>query len=159
MPDTPEWLSERLISEGEKTVAFFKGLNENQWDLEVYTDGSHWHIRQVLAHFAMSEHSLRHLVTNIASGGPGTPIDFDLDAYNERKVGEVQDMQPEELIALFQSNRQETARVAAALSLEDLERTGRHPYLGMATLADILKIIYRHNQIHIRDLRKILMQA
>ncbi len=159
MPDTPQWLSERLTNEGEKTIAFFEKLTPDQWDMEVYTDGSHWRVRQVLAHIAMSEHSLCRLVTNIAGGGPGAPLDFDINAYNERKVREVQDLRPDELITLFHNNRQETARVTAALSVEDLARTGRHPYLGTTALADILKIIYRHNQIHIRDLRKTLYQA
>jgi hypothetical protein len=159
MADTPQWLSERLISEGEKTVTFFKGLSPDQWDIQVYTDGSHWNIRQVLAHIALSEHSLCRLLENIANGGPGTPLDFDLDVYNERKVSEVDDVGSEDLIELFQMNRQRTAQVSAALSLEDLGRTGRHPYLGVATLSDIIKIIYRHNQIHIRDLRKTLTQV
>ena len=159
MPDTPQRLFDRLISEGEKTITFFKSISPHQWDIEVYTDGSHWHVRQVLAHIAMSEHSLCRLVEDIASGGPGTSLNFSLNEYNERKVSQVQEKQPDELIDLFWLNRLRTAQVTAALTPEDLARTGRHPYLGVAKLSDIIKIIYRHNQIHIRDLRKILTQV
>lgn len=159
MSDTPQWLSERLINEGEKTIAFFKNISPDQWDIEVYTEGSHWHVHQVLAHIAMSEHSLCRLVENIAGGGPGSPLNFDLNEYNERKVSQVLDKQPDELIDLFRLNRLRTAQVTATLTAEDLARTGRHPFLGDATLSDIIKIIYRHNQIHIRDLRKILKLA
>jgi hypothetical protein len=31
---------------------------------------------------------------------------------------------------------------------------GRHPFLGRAPLSEIIKIIYRHNQIHLREIRQ-----
>ena len=52
--------------------------------------------------------------------------------------------------------RRATVEKVRSIQDPDLERIGRHPYLGMATLTDIIKLIYRHNQIHQRDFRKML---
>ena len=38
----------------------------------------------------------------------------------------------------------------------DLQRTGRHPSLGVMALGDMIKIVYRHNHMHERDLRQAL---
>ena len=40
MGETVEWLCERLQSEGQKTKAYFQSLEPDQWELEVYTEGS-----------------------------------------------------------------------------------------------------------------------
>jgi hypothetical protein len=37
-----------------------------------------------------------------------------------------------------------------------LEKTGRHPFLGVTTLREMIKMIYIHNQTHYRDLRRVL---
>jgi hypothetical protein len=38
----------------------------------------------------------------------------------------------------------------------DLANTGRHPFLGWVAVEDIIKMLYRHDQIHLRDLRRLL---
>ncbi len=38
--------------------------------------------------------------------------------------------------------------MVASISQADLTEEGRHPYLGVAPLTDMIKLIYRHNQIH-----------
>jgi hypothetical protein len=38
----------------------------------------------------------------------------------------------------------------------ELERTGRHPYLGITTLREMIKMVYIHNQTHYRDIRRVL---
>jgi hypothetical protein len=40
----------------------------------------------------------------------------------------------------------------------DLEKIGRHPYLGRTTLREMIKMVYLHNQIHYRDVKKVLNQ-
>ena len=159
MTDTPQFLSERLISEGEKSIAFFKEIRLDQYSQVIYTEGSHWTVHQVIAHFVTSEHSLCRLVENIACGGPGTPEDFNIDSYNERKVLELASMSVDEMLERFRLNRQMTAALVAGLQLSDLEKQGRHPFLGVAPLTEIIKIIYRHNQIHQREVRKALSIA
>ena len=154
MPEDPLFLSKRLLSEGDKTIAFFQNLDPGQFDQVVYSEGSKWTVNQVLAHFVSAEHSLCRLVENIAAGGTGSPEDFDLDDYNERKVKGIKDFAAVELMEAFRQNRQKTASFVAGLKSEDLLRQGRHPFLGIAPLSEIIKIIYRHNQIHLREIRQ-----
>ena len=154
MAESLAFLSDRLYREGEKSIAFFQAIEPDLLDQMVYSEGSQWSIRQVLAHFVTAEHSLCRLVENIAAGGSGSPEDFDIDGYNERKVRELENASPVELIEMFRQNRQKTTAVVAGLKPEDLERQGRHPFLGLAPLSEIIKIIYRHNQIHIREIRQ-----
>ena len=156
MPDTTTFLSERLRAEGDKSAAFFNQLKPEDWSRKVYADGEIWTVHEVLAHFVSAEISLCKLVENIASGGPGSSEDFNLDAYNSRKVANLKATPANELIAQYLANRQKTAEVVSRLDNADLERKGRHPYLGIAPLAEIIKIIYRHNQIHQREMRAAL---
>jgi hypothetical protein len=65
-------------------------------------------------------------------------------------------LSPAELLAQFAERRQASVQLAAGLSAEDLQRTGRHPWLGVAAVEEILKMLYRHNQIHQRDIRRTL---
>lgn len=157
MPDIPARLAERLRSEGQKTLEFFQDLKSSQWDQQLYTEGSCWSIRLVLAHFVSSEASFFKLFENVLAGGQGAPEGFDIDAYNERKVDQLREMTPTDLLNRFAELRQESAMLVARMSPEDLSRTGRHPFLGVTRLEDMIKLLYRHNQIHLRDIRKVLV--
>ncbi len=156
MNETPEFLAERLRHEGEKTTAFFQGLSPDAWKQVVYAEGGLWTVRQVLAHFVSVEGEMFRLVENIAADGKGAPEDFSIDAFNQREVAALDDVPPPSLIELFQAYRRRTADWTAGLTPGDLEKQGRHPYVGTATLAEIIRLIYRHNQIHQRDIRKLL---
>ncbi|HEX7973688.1 MAG TPA: DinB family protein [Anaerolineales bacterium] len=154
--ETSDHLAERLRSEGEKTLSFFRDLAPEQWDRTIYTEGAQWSLRQVLAHFVVSEASMTRLVENILAGGTGSPEDFRLNEYNERHVARLQDLPVETLLQQYNQNRQASMALAARLSPADLARTGRHPFLGVAPVSEILKMMYRHNQIHQREIRKVL---
>jgi DinB superfamily len=154
MGDTPQRLVDRLLDEGEKTRRFFEAIPAVDWDLQVYSDGGQWRIRQILAHFVVTEASLQVLVKNILDGGEGSPQDFDINRFNESRVGRLEGTPPSELLASFFELRQRTAQMVAQINPEDLQRTGRHPFLGVAALEEIIKLMYRHNQIHQRDIRK-----
>jgi hypothetical protein len=156
MIDTPQHLTQRLVEEGEKTLAFFQSLSPALWNIQVYTEGSCWNVKQVLAHFVSAEDSLAKLIANIQSGGDGTPEDFNLNAYNERKVAALDQASPISLIELFSSQRKQTVDLVSRMAPVDLIQTGRHPFLGMTTLEEIIKLIYRHNGIHIREIRKVI---
>jgi DinB superfamily len=157
MPDTPEFLAERLLQEGQKTQDFFRVLELAQWDIVIYTEGMQWTVRQVLAHFVATEGAIQKLMKNILEGGPGSPSDFNIDAYNERKVAALREATPQELIGQFSHLRQKSAALVSGMTQEDLNRRGRHPFLGVTDLSEIIKLLYRHNQIHQRDVRKLLI--
>jgi len=156
MPDTPQFLYERLLDEGKKSLAFFQGLSDEIWDLQIYTDGSQWSIRQILAHFVSTESAINRLIENILAGGSGASEDFNIDDYNERKVAELKDINRADLLKQFQIMRRTNAEIVAQFNQEDLDRIGRHPFLGVTSLTSIIKLLYRHNQIHLRDIRRAL---
>ncbi|HLF87322.1 MAG TPA: DinB family protein [Anaerolineales bacterium] len=154
----PAELANRLQFEGEKTVEFFKTIPVDKWNEQAYTDGEHWNIHQILTHITQAEDSVSRLVAHVVSGRGGVPVDFDLDGYNQRKVKEMQEDSPENLIALFAERRARTVSFTAKLKDTDLQKTGRHPFLGIAPVEDMLKLMYRHTQLHQRDIRKLLGQ-
>lgn len=159
MTETSQFLANRLLAEGEKSIAFFQELSPQNWEQEIYTEGTHWRPQQILAHFVATEISLYRLVENILAGGSGTPEDFNIDSYNERKVAELQQANVPQLLESFRTNRKKTADLVAGLTGSELEKKGRHPFLGVVQLPEIIKIIYRHNQIHLREIRKNLNQS
>jgi hypothetical protein len=158
MADSPAWLAARMRSEGERTTAFFRELSPEQLELTVYSEGSCWKVRQVLAHCVSTETGIRLLVENIRAGGSGSPEDFRLDEYNERRVQKLEGLSAAELLGQFAELREANARLVSEMKVDDLKMQGRHPFLGVAPIDEIMKMLYRHVQIHMREIRKALAE-
>ena len=156
MDQTPERLCQRLNQDGEKTIAFFNQLLPDEWQLSVYEDGVEWKVKDVLAHFVVAEAGFCQLIENILSGGKGAPEQFDIDTFNRQEVGKLSKISSQELLKKFQKLRQHTSGLIDKISSQDLKKVGRHPFLGEDNLVDIIKLVYRHNQIHLRDLKRII---
>ena len=156
MTDTPASLAERLRKEGEKVSLYFAALSEEQWQTKVYTEGETWTIRNILAHFVSSERGLLKLFESIRQGGLGAADDFSIDHYNARQQEKSKDLTVPELLEQFAEVRADTVKWTAGLSQEELAIEGRHPFLGQVPLIEMLKMIYLHNQLHFRDLRKLV---
>jgi hypothetical protein len=158
MTETPGFLTERLRAEGEKTVIFFRSLSAEQWEQTVYTEGSIWRIREVLAHYMTAEKGFLGLFRDILNGGPGIQQDFDIDRFNASQQKKVKGLSNGQLIEQFIKVRAEMVALVSGLSVSDLQNKGRHPFLEEATLEDMIKMVYRHNQIHYRDIRKLIAE-
>lgn len=156
MNDRKDYLIRRLDKYKNRTRDFFSELTPDQWERQVYSEGASWQIRQILAHLASAEDNITRLVEHILSGGEGVPGDFDLDGYNERKVSELEALPPDELLEKFLENRERTIQMVSRFGEGDLDRKGRHPWLGVAPVEEIIKLMYRHTQIHQRDIRNTL---
>jgi hypothetical protein len=149
-------LVEKLKSEGEKFVDIFSGLTDDQWKAEVYTEGELWTIRNVLSHFVTSERGLVKLFQSIQQGGTGAADDFSIDRYNASQQAKTKDLTPAELLEQYKEVRANSITWVSGLKDEDLEITGRHPFLEVTTIREMVKMLYLHNQIHYRDLKKVL---
>jgi uncharacterized damage-inducible protein DinB len=149
-------LAEKLRSEGEKLADFFSSLSDSQWSTEVYTEGTTWAVRNILAHLVTAERGFIRLFTSICEGGPGASEDFDIDRYNASQQEKTRDALPAELLDGFRAVRRNMVAFVSGLQDTDLERQGRHPFLGYTTLREMLKMVYLHNQLHYRDLRRAL---
>jgi uncharacterized damage-inducible protein DinB len=156
MNDTVLSLVDKLRSDGEKFYIFYTGLTDAQWRTEVYTEGSIWTIRNILAHWVTSERAFVKLFESIRQGGTGVSEDFVIDRYNARQQEKTKDLSPKELLEQYKAIRAEMIAWVSGISDSDLEKTGRHPFLGVTTLCEMIKMVYIHNQTHYRDLRKVL---
>jgi len=153
MSETLE-LAERLKTEGDKFVGIFSALTDDQWRAEVYTEGEVWTVRDVLAHFVASERGLVKLFESIRQGGAGAADDFSIDRYNSLQQEKTIDLTPAELLEQYESVRGNSVNWVSGLKDEELEITGRHPFLGETVLREMIKLLYLHNQIHYRDVKK-----
>ena len=149
-------IANRLREKGEETLGFFAGLAAAQWEAEVYTEGARWTVHAVLCHFVSAERAVVGLVRDVLAGGEGMPEGFDVDAFNAAQVAQLSAREPGELLDLFQQARREMVALVAGMDDSDLERVGRHPYFGVDKVERFLKLVYRHNMIHERDVRKAL---
>lgn len=155
MSEIPE-LAQKLKSEGEKFVGIFAGLTDEQWQTEVYTEGTTWTIRNVLSHFVTSERGLLKLFEQIRQGGAGSSEEFSIDRYNASMQARAKDSTPQELLEQYKSVRTDSIAWTSSLSEADLEKQGRHPFLGTATIREMIKMLYLHNQLHYRDVKRVI---
>ena len=156
MADSPARLAERLRVEGEKTLEYFASLPEQAWEMLIYAEESAWKLHEILAHFVSAEIGFGELIDQILAGGSGAAEDFDLNRFNRSQVMKRQFVAGKDLIVQFSQQRAENIARVARMQPPDLERQGRHPFLGMTTLEEMIKMIYRHNQIHQREVRQVL---
>ena len=149
-------LTEKLKSEGEKFVAIFAGLTDDQWQSEVYTEGEIWTIRNVLSHFVTSERGLLKLFERIRETGEGSSEDFSIDRYNAAQQARSKDLTPAELLEQYKEVRANSIAWVSSLKDDELEIKGRHPFLNVTTIREMVKMLYIHNQTHYRDMKKVL---
>jgi hypothetical protein len=149
-------LAEKLKSEGEKFIAIFSGLKDDQWQTEVYTEGTTWTIRNVLSHFVTSERGLIKLFEQIRQGGAGSSEDFSIDRYNAAMQARTKEATPQELLDQYKEVRANAIQWVSGLRESELEIEGRHPFLGQTVIREMIKMLYIHNQLHYRDMKKAL---
>jgi uncharacterized damage-inducible protein DinB len=153
MSETTE-LAEKLKTEGERMVQFFSSLTDDQWTNEVYTEGTTWSIRNVLAHFVTSERGLLKLFERIRTSGEGASEDFSIDRYNAAQQEKTKDLAPAELLEQYKQVRAESVAWVSGLKDEELDIQGRHPFLGETVIREMVKMLYIHNQLHYRDVKR-----
>lgn len=156
MPDTAQSLANRLHEEGLRVVDFFNTLSEEQWGNLVYQNGTGWNMHHLLAHFVSAEKGRFELIRDVSSGGTGAPAGFDIDAFNLRDVQRLLGQSHQSLLELFSKERSRLIALISSLGTTDLERVGNDPFLGQVPLVDMIKLTYRHLQIHLRDMRRCL---
>lgn len=147
-------LAEKLKVEGERTAAVFSDLSDEQWQKEVYTEGTTWTIRNVLSHFVTSERGLLKLFEQIRQGGVGSPDDFSIDRYNAAMQERTRAATPQELLEQYRQVRAASIAWVSGLQESDLEITGRHPFLGETVIREMIKMLYIHNLTHLRDMKR-----
>ncbi|MBN1965736.1 MAG: DinB family protein [Anaerolineae bacterium] len=156
MPARLNKLVKRLANEGLKTLQFFRGLEPQDWQQQIYVSGSQWRAREILGHLLDAEQGFHYLLGDVLLGGPGAPEGMDVNAHNEQHVSTLRTLDPAALLGAFAQARVTTLDLVRGMQPADLDRVGRHPFLGMATIEEMIKLIYRHNMLHQRDIRRAL---
>jgi hypothetical protein len=152
-------LTQRLEREGERCLAFFSALKPDQWEQTVYTEGAQWDVRQILAHFIATERALRALVDAVITGGEGAPQDFNIDQFNESQVRLLDNETPNALQKVYREERRSTLSLLQALEPAQTRLRGRHPYFGIMTVEQLLKWMYQHAKVHLREIRRALSRG
>ena len=156
MSERKDLILGRLAVEGQKAADYFRSLTGDVWEQLVYTTGGKWRVREVLCHFVSAEETLVFYGKDILRGGEGAPEGFQIDEFNATQVGGMAERTPHQLINEFEQRRAATVALVAAMTEADLDRSGRHPWFGRESLEKMLKLVYRHNNLHLRDVRRAL---
>jgi hypothetical protein len=149
-------IKKRLVEEGNKTIAFFDSLSDLDWDQPVYTTGLSWRVRQLLAHFVSAERAYQQAIQDVLHGGKGVPEDLDIDRFNEQETYLLSLKREPDLIEDLRQSRADTIRIIQDLDQSDLSRSAYHPWFGEKEIGWLLKLLYRHQSMHLSDMRKAL---
>jgi hypothetical protein len=156
MKESVPHLQKRLKKEGTKIASFFLELSDTDWELVVYNDGPKWTLLHLMKHFVSVEQAFQWIIQDVLEGGTGTPENFVIDEFNKAEVGRFSEYKSDEIISAFQALRKDSIALAGALTSDDLEKTGNHPYFGKTKLKRLLKFLYTHNNMHMRDVRRVM---
>ncbi len=149
-------IKKRLRDEGDKLNALFESLTPDQWLTTIYTDGMIWSLKDLLAHQISVERAFQFYGRDILSGGEGAPEGFVIDDFNNREVASMADRPIADLLADLRAARQETIDLVDTIKEREFALRGRHPFFGMMSIEEMFKLIYRHNMLHARDIRRTL---
>jgi hypothetical protein len=58
--DRQRLIQKRLRDEGDKLIALFESLSDEQWPLIIYTDGAVWTLKDLLAHQVSAEREFQY---------------------------------------------------------------------------------------------------
>lgn len=156
MIDRRRELSAALEAAGEATVKFYTALTDQQLQTVVYTEEVHWTVRRVLAHLVTIEKSMHALFRNMLAGGPGSPDNFDVERFNRSQPQRLDPLPMPELIQRFRTVRAETIAIVVQMADSDLDREGRHVFLGPGRLERFIRWAYEHARLHENDVRRAL---
>jgi Mycothiol maleylpyruvate isomerase N-terminal domain len=154
-PSPAHVLSDKLLAEGERTLAFFGDLDDQAWSRPLYAHDNFWTVRDALEHLTMAETNLMTIIAEVAAGGPGAPEGFDVDAFNREHTRHLAALDRPALLTAYRAQRARTAELARGLTESQLALRGRHPAMGDSSVADMLKMIYLHNAMHVKDIKRL----
>ncbi len=148
-----EELATKLEKGRQKTFEILNGLTLEQWQTPLY-DQPTWKVCNLLAHFVSAERQLLALAQSVAGGGLGTPPDFDINRFNAGEQNKLEGQLPQDLLALLDQARRQTIEWIRTLGDDELDKIGGHPALGDVNVETMIRAIYGHQLIHMRELSK-----
>lgn len=147
-------LADKLDAEGARVATFISALPAAIWERATSGEGSGWTVRTTIEHMVLSEVELRDVFRGVAAGGSGAPENFDINQFNDGMAGSLDGLANDAVLARYRHSRAETVAFARGLSDAQLALRGRHPAMGETALGDMLKMVYLHNNMHLKDIKR-----
>ena len=113
-----------------------------------------WSIAEVLEHLSHVEGHLFRTRLDLMLATDGAAV----ESYDEKHfeaAGAYAGNDPEEAFAHWEEQREEAVEMLRTLEPEQLERTGRHPKLGVFTIAHLLNYWASHDLGHVRQIAEL----
>lgn len=151
-----EKLRQRLIEERAALLAEIEGLTEDE--AARIPPGSEWSIKDVLAHLSSAEGAaidfIRCMVEEDRPRQVPPELVFDLDRWNASQVRKRREWSLPRVLDELRTQREALLRSMDELTDEQLSRRGIHAAWGEVSVADQLRILHLHDQMH----RKMITQ-
>ncbi len=128
----------------------------DRWDVQVYTEGSAWTVKQVLLHLMITDKGHNNMMMAIARGENTVPDDFDLDRYNRRSVEKRAEVSPEEARAALTQIAAERAAWLNTIDDNVMLKQGRHGSMRILSIGQILDVVVDHDRSHASDIARVL---
>ena len=155
MADT-ERIESKLVAGRTRLLASVEGLEGAEWDW-LPGDGR-WSVRLTLAHVGSAQRSHLEVAGRLVSGETLDMPEFELDAWNEAAVAERARWSVGQVLADLDAAQHETLAFLADLDAEKLSISGLHPALGEVTVGQVLRFIPIHDNMHRRDILRLLAE-
>lgn len=128
----------------------------DRWDIQVYSDGAGWTVKQLAIHLADADRGTNGQVMGIAAGREVIPSDFDLNRYNKRAVEKRNEMSIEEVRQSLSATRAELLTWLDTIDDAALDKKGRHATMQILSVAEILGVMAAHERGHANDIADVL---
>lgn len=156
MDNAKQKIRDKLTASRAKLLATVEGLDEMAWEWR--PEDGRWSIRLTLAHLGAAQRGHLEVAQRLAAGKAVELPGFDLDTWNEARVAERADWSAEQVLADLKAAQQATFAFLEELDAQKLAMSGIHPALDEVTVAQVLRIIPAHDNLHRRDILNLLQE-
>lgn len=152
-----EAIGRKLSLERERLLGLLEGLSVEEMTQRSKEGG--WSIKDILGHIASAEKAHLAFIKRMCEEDnpqmvpPG--VQFDLDRWNASQVSRGEKLTLEEIWAELEEARRGSLALLNHLTEEQLSHQGVHAIWGEITVAQRLRIIHIHDQMHRRDIMRL----
>jgi hypothetical protein len=139
-----------------RLLTVVEGLAAECWDWRPQ-DGR-WSARLTLAHVGSAQWDHLEVARRMVAGEPTAVPNFDLDTWNNARVGERSHWSVEQVLADLEAAQRATIGFLESISDADLATAGTHPVLGETSVGQVIRLIPLHDNLHRRDLLRLVQE-